>query len=522
MKRNNFLQQATDRTEPWDMIVIGGGATGIGIAMDAAVRGLSVLLLEQSDFGKGTSSRSTKLIHGGVRYLKQGNVSLVRDSLRERARLQQNAPHLVTDLAFLVPCQSLWERLMYRVGFVIYDFLAGKSSFGKAKGVSKPDCNALVSTIRSEKMHRGGVVYHDGQFDDSRLLVHMAQTSSAHGGCLLNYTQVTKLVRDGQRVSGVEFIDLESETKHTVNARCVINATGPFCDAIRQMDDPSAQSIIRPSQGVHVVLPREFLPGDTALIVPKTSDGRVLFLIPWHDHVVVGTTDTAIDDVPLEPTAQSDEVKFLLKTTADYLIKAPTADDVLSMFIGIRPLVSAGNSKSTKSLSRDHTIELSKNGLITITGGKWTTVRKMAEDCVNRAIQEFGLSDNGKSTVDCAMHGAGPIQDAAPALSIYGSEAPAIEALVAENIELGNPLHPALSIIGAQVVWAVRNELARTVEDVLARRTRALFLNVEAAIEMAPIVAKLMAKELGKDDQWQSSQVNNFNETAKHFQCPTT
>lgn len=517
MKREEFLQQVVNRSQPWDIIVVGGGATGIGIAMDAAVRGQSVLLLEQSDFGKGTSSRSTKLIHGGVRYLRQGNISLVRDSLRERARIQSNAPHLIHDLAFMVPCKSLWERFMYRVGFVLYDFLAGKSSFGKAKGMSKARSSELVPTIRDDKLHRGGVVYHDGQFDDSRLLVHMAKTSANHGGCFLNYAKVDGLTRDGDRINGVTFTDIESGEQHTIASRCVINATGPFCDELRQIDNSSATSIIAPSQGVHIVLPKEFLPGNTALIVPKTSDGRVLFLIPWHGHIVVGTTDTPIQDLPLEPTAQEDEIQFLLKTAGDYLTKAPTADDVLSMFIGIRPLVSAGKGVSTKSLSRDHTIELSDSGLLTITGGKWTTVRKMAEDCVDRAIKEFKLSDNGKSTVELPIHGSTTKIDSNSSMAVYGSDVAAVKALSQQNPELSSELHDQLPITGAQVVWAVREEMARTVEDFLARRTRALFLNVNAAIEMAPEVSRLMASELGKDDAWQEQQIADFNETAKHY-----
>ncbi len=515
MKRDHFLQIACQRGDPFDIVVVGGGATGLGIAMDAAIRGLSVLLLEQSDFGKGTSSRSTKLIHGGVRYLKQGNISLVRDSLRERARLMDNAPHLVHDLTFLVPCETLWQRFMFRVGFLLYDALGGKSGFGRARGVSRDESMALVPTIRPQRLHRGGVVYHDGQFDDSRLLIHMAMTAAEHDACLLNYAEVVGLETDEQnRVCGVQFLDGETGQRHTARAKCVINATGPFCDALRQMDDPRAQSIIAPSQGVHLVLPREFLPGETALIVPKTSDGRVLFLIPWLGHVVVGTTDTAIPDTPLEPTAQNEEIEFLLETAAAYLTKPPARDDVLSIFVGIRPLVAAGKSISTKSLSRDHTIEVSKSGLITITGGKWTTVRKMAEDCVDRAIALNGLAAKDTSTIHVKLHGAAT----GDGESVYGSDVTAIQAIANESSDLARQLHDALPIRAAEVVWSVRHEMARTVEDFLARRTRALFLNAAAAVAIAPDVARLMAQELNQDEAWQQAQLAAFAQTAKHFQ----
>ena len=518
MNRDDFLNQIRDRTEPFDIVVIGGGATGVGIAMDAAVRGLTVLLLEQSDFGKGTSSRSTKLIHGGVRYLKQGNISLVRDSLRERARLMNNAPHLVHDLPFLVPCENLWQRFMYRVGFVFYDWLAGKSGFGRSRGVSQEESTQLVPTIKPQRLHRGGVVYHDGQFDDTRLIIHMAMTAAQRGALLLNYVEVTGLETEGGRVCGVQFVDYETGQAHAVAARSVINATGPFCDAIRQMDNASAESIIAPSQGVHIVLAKAFMPGETALIVPKTADGRVLFLIPWQGHVVVGTTDTAISDTPLEPTAQEEEIKFLLETAADYLTKPPTRDDVLSVFVGIRPLVSSRKSVSTKSLSRDHTIEVSDSGMLTITGGKWTTVRKMAEDCVDKAIASAGLSAQDASTIQCPLHGAKSGGDGH--LAVYGSDAEAIEAIGSQNPDLAKPLHDAFPITAAEVIWSVRNEMARTVEDFLARRTRVLFLDVDAALELAPEVASLMAGELVRDGDWQQQQITAFGETARHFQLP--
>ncbi|SMP58646.1 glycerol-3-phosphate dehydrogenase [Neorhodopirellula lusitana] len=521
MNRDEALRRATENGEEFDLVIIGGGATGVGIALDASVRGLSTLLLEQCDFGKGTSSRSTKLIHGGVRYLQQGDVAMVRDSLRERARLQANAPHLVRPLSFIVPCQSLWQRCLTRVGFWVYDLLAGRSQFARAFGTSSAAAQQKVPTLQPNRLRWGGIVYQDGQFDDTRLLIHMAMTAAEHEACLLNYCQVTGLRTDrsAAHIDGVNFIDQETGQSHRVSAKCVINATGPFCDAIRQMDEASAMPIIAPSQGVHLVLPRTFLPGDTAVIVPKTSDGRVLFLIPWHGHVLVGTTDTPIPSATLEPLAQNEEIEFLLATAADYLTQAPTREDCLSVFIGIRPLVrppASDDGGETKSLSRDHTILVSKQGLITITGGKWTTVRKMAEDCVNQAMDLADLPTNGKSTVNRKIHGATDSPDA----TVYGTDSRLINDLIADTPELGKPLHADLPIRAAEVIWAVRHEMARTVDDVLARRTRALFLNRRAAEEMGPEVARLMAGELKQDAEWQQQQVTDFLAIARHFEMP--
>ncbi len=523
VKREKFLDQVRQQGEPFDIIVIGGGATGVGVAIDGAVRGLSVLLLEQSDFGKGTSSRSTKLIHGGVRYLQQGNIPLVRDSLHERARLQANAPHLVHPLSFLVPCESIWQRFIMRTGFVLYDLLAGRSRFPRAYGVSAKRAMQTVTTIQSRRVSSGGVIYSDGQFDDARLLIHMVMTAAEHGACVLNAAKVTDVRHDDAgNVCGVVFEDRQSNERLNVQARCIINATGPFCDAIRQTDDASAEPIIAPSQGIHIVLPREFLPGETAIIVPKTSDGRVLFLIPWHGHVLVGTTDTPIGQATLEPIAQEDEIEFLLRTAGDYLTRAPAREDCVSMFVGIRPLVrppsrGTGTRGETKSLSRDHTILVSKSGMITITGGKWTTVRHMGEDCINRAVELTGLPTNGESTENLRIHGA----TESPSDNVYGTDAARIEDLITDSPELGDELHKDLPIRAAEVIWAVRHEMALTVEDVLARRTRAMFLNINAAKSIAPDVARLMAVELGQDSSWEAQQLADFLSTAAHFELPS-
>ena len=513
------LREHTDR--PWDMAVIGGGATGVGIALDAASRGLEVILVEQSDFGKGTSSRSTKLIHGGVRYLQQGNLTLVRDALRERSLLRENAPHLVHDMPFLIPCQSQWQRFFYGVGLKLYDFLAVGNSFGRSHGVSADEAIRRVPVLKRAGL-RGGVIYHDGQFDDARLLINMVRSAHDQGGCLINYLAVTDLIKDDQgKVRGVVAVDQEKGESISIGARCVINAAGPFCDALRQLDQPACEPMVAASQGVHLTLPRSFFPGDAAMIVPKTSDGRVIFLIPWHDRTIVGTTDTPIAEAVLEPVPQRDEIEFLLETAAGYLEKPPTLGDVLSVFTGIRPLVKGDKSARTASLSRDHVIRVSDSGLITITGGKWTTVRKMAEDCVDRAIAESGIPMVASPTASLKLHGASSPQPE-DERGYYGSDLAAVTALEKESDAWAEPLHASLPIRRSDIIWAVREEMARTVEDVLARRTRSLFLDAQAAVDVSPQVAEVMAELLNQDGAWQQDQVVQFRSVAQHFLPPTT
>ena len=396
MNKQSMIERLRSHREPWDMVIVGGGATGVGVAVDAASRGYDVLLLEQSDFGKGTSSRSTKLVHGGVRYLEQGNISLVMEALKERGLLLQNAPHLVSNLGFVVPNYDWWEAPFYGIGLKMYNLLAGKYGFGSSEILSREETLQRLPTIKTEGL-RGGVVYFDGQFDDSRLLINLATTAAEQGATLLNYTRVTGLTKDAEGVvNGVVAMESESGDEITVQARVVVNATGAFTDDIRRQADPSVKPMISPSQGVHLVFDRAFLPGDTAIMVPHTSDGRVMFAIPWHNHTLVGTTDTAIPGPVLEPIAQEQEIEFILKTAALYLAKAPARDDVLSVFAGIRPLVKSGDGGNTSALSRDHTIHIDNSGLLTITGGKWTTYRHMAEDCVNQAAMLARLPD-----VDC-------------------------------------------------------------------------------------------------------------------------
>ncbi len=515
MNRPTSIARITT-TPMWDILVIGGGATGVGVAVDAASRGYSVCLLEQADFGKGTSSRSTKLIHGGVRYLQQGNISLVMEALRERGILRQNAPHLVHDLAFIVPNYAWWETPFYGIGMRVYDMLAGRYGFGKSRLLSVDEVLAHIPTLEREGL-RGGVLYYDGQFDDARLLIDLAQTAEEQGAALVNYARVTGLLHDADGfMAGVRFIDTESGIEHEVRSRVVINATGAFCDDVRHMDEGGTQKMIVPSQGVHVVLPRDFLPGDAAIMVPRTSDGRVMFAIPWHGHALLGTTDVAVAEATLEPIATEDEISFLLETAGRYLARHPARSDVLSVFAGIRPLVKGNGEGNTSGLSREHTIHVGQSGLLTIVGGKWTTYRAMAEDCVNHAIAIGRLEERTCTTRNLRIHGYCEEPHQYGALWMYGSTAKAVQSLQ-DSPELASPLHPALPICGAQVAWAVREEMARTLEDVLARRTRALMLNALAAVAMAPQAAAIMARELKRDDAWAAQQVRQFTDLARAY-----
>jgi glycerol-3-phosphate dehydrogenase len=518
MNRPEMLSRVTARKTPWDVVIIGGGATGMGCAVDAAARGYEVLLLEQHDFGKGTSSRSTKLAHGGVRYLEQGNISLVMEALKERGIMRQNAPHLVSDRAFVVPNYEWWEAPFYGLGLKIYNLLSGKYGFGASQILSKEETLARLPTIRQEGL-RGGVIYFDGQFDDARLLINLAATAAEQGATLLNYAPVTGLLRaaDGF-IGGVQAIDQESREVFELWARVVINATGAFCDGVRRLAEPAAPPLIAPSQGIHLVFDQSFLPGASAIMVPHTDDGRVMFAIPWHGHTLVGTTDTPIQQALLEPQPLEQEIEFILGTARRYLSKAPTRADILSVFVGIRPLVKAGDATSTAALSRDHTIHIDQSGLLTITGGKWTTYRHMAEDCINQAAVLARLPERPCVTARLNIHGFHKNPDKFGSLAVYGADAPAIQDLIHSEPQRGARLHPDLPYCGAEVIWAVRQEMARTVEDVLTRRTRALFLNAKAARAMAPRVAELMARELGQGTAWQHEQVNAFDTLAKQYQ----
>jgi glycerol-3-phosphate dehydrogenase len=508
--------------QAWDMIVVGGGATGVGVAIDAAARGYDVLLLEQSDFGKGTSSRSTKLAHGGVRYLEQGNIGLVMEALKERGLLLQNAPHIVHDLAFVVPNYDWWEAPFYGLGLKLYQLLAGKYGFGTSRILSKEETLEHLPTLKTDGL-RGGAIYYDGQFDDARLLIHMVATAFEQGATLLNYVQVMELTKDAQGfVNGITARDAESGNELRASAKVVINATGAFSDGLRLKAEPSAEAMIVPSQGIHLVFDSSFLQGDSAIMVPHTSDGRVLFAIPWHGHTLVGTTDTPVAAATLEPVAMEQEIEFVLATAGQYLTKTPTRADVLSVFAGIRPLARTTGVTRTASLSRDHVIHIDRTGMVTVSGGKWTTYRHMAEDCVDQAATLAQLPERACVTQHLRIHGFHDgakdvaMEESGP-LGVYGSDANEIRKLVEADDRLGKPLHPALPYIRAEVTWAVRYEMARTVEDCLARRTRALFLNARAALAMAAVVADLMAAELGWDAATQEKQLTAFRSVASNY-----
>lgn len=514
MRRSELLDRVRN-TQQWDLIVIGGGATGLGTAVDAAARGYATLLLEAHDVAKGTSSRSTKLVHGGVRYLAQGNLALVYEALHERGRLRRNAPHVVSALPFVVPGYTWWSNPYYGAGLMLYSVMAGSLGIGFSRLVGRQEALRLAPTLEPRGL-RGGVVYYDGQMDDTRLAITMLRTIEDLGGTALNYMPVTGLLKTGGKISGVSARDAETGEELTLHARVVVNATGVFADGVRKLDDPRAESMLSPSQGVHIVLDRSFLPGDHAIMIPKTDDGRVLFAVPWHNRVIVGTTDTPVKEAPLEPRPLDEEIEFLLQHAARYLSKDPTRDDVLSTFAGLRPLVKKGAGGSTAGLSREHTLIVSSSGLVTITGGKWTTYRHMAEDTVDRAIAVGGLAKAPCVTKNLRLHGYLAQPEAEP-FGVYGADAAHLKRLLAEQPGWDQPLHERLPYLRGEVVWAARHEQARTVEDVLARRTRALLLDARASQEVAPQVAALLAAELGCDAAWQQTQVEEFRALSESY-----
>ncbi|GEM45959.1 glycerol-3-phosphate dehydrogenase/oxidase [Deinococcus cellulosilyticus] len=509
MNRQNALNRLSDT---FDVIVIGGGATGLGSAVDAAARGYKTLLLEAHDFAKGTSSRSTKLVHGGVRYLAQGNVSLVREALHERGLLSRNAPHLVRSLGFVIPAYDWWSRPFYGIGLKMYDLLAGRLNIGKSRILGRDEVLESIPTLKHKGL-QGGVLYHDGQFDDARLAITLMRTLHDLGGVSLNYAPVRGLIKEHGKVAGVKVQDSETGTEYEVRGKAVINATGVFVDAVRRMDEPEVRPMLSPSQGVHLVLDQEFLPGDRALMIPRTDDGRVLFGVPWHGKVVVGTTDTAVPDVSLEPHALPQEVDFILKTARRYLGKQPSETDIRSIFVGLRPLVKAEGASSTAALSRDHTIRVSQSNLITITGGKWTTYRRMGQDAIDRAIEATGLRDTPHRTEALKLHGHTTDALSEP-LKVYGTDAEKVLTLPGAD----QKLHPDLPYLEAEVRFAVRYEMARTVEDILSRRTRAILLNARAATETASRVAQILREELQTSEQKVSQQVEQFRDVTRQYQ----
>ena len=537
MNRERMIGQLM-ATKEFDICIIGGGATGLGIAVDAASRGCKTILLEKYDFAKGTSSRSTKLVHGGVRYLQQGNIKLVMEALKERGLLKKNAPHLVKNQSFVIPNYKWWENPFYGVGLKVYDWMAGSLGLGPSQLLNKEETLALAPNLDQDGL-RGGVLYHDGQFDDARLAIHLAMTAADHGALVINYMSVEALMKeharlpDGQeKVCGVIAKDSFQNKEYEIKAKVVINATGIFSDSIAKLDDINAEPLISHSQGIHLVFDKEFLLSDTAIMIPRTDDGRVLFAVPWHNKIIVGTTDTPVSfpvetrhaveightlsQQMAEPVAMKEEIDFVMQHIHRYLKKDPSYNDIRSVFAGLRPLVKS-NSKITSAISRDHHIAVSDSELISITGGKWTTYRKMAEDVMEIAVHKAGMSEKECVTKHLHIHGYKENNNYAAPLYYYGTDETDIKATIKKDNSLADLIHPSLPYIKAEVVWAVQNEMCMTVEDALSRRTRALLLDAKAAIESARSVAALMAKEMGKNESWINEQINSFISVAKNY-----
>ncbi len=515
-ERAEVLRRLAEPGEPWDVLVIGGGASGLGAAVEAASRGYRTALVERFDFAKGTSSRSTKLVHGGVRYLEQLNITLVLDALRERGHMLRNAPHLVHNLEFVVPAFDYFSLPYYGFGLKVYERMSGSLSLGASKFLSRERAVEMLPGIAAEGL-RGGVLYHDGQFDDARYAISLLRTFQDLGGTAINYVEAVGLLRRDGKTVGIEARDCEEDARFDVQANVVVNASGVFTEEILAMDGVAAESLLSVSQGSHFVLPHSFLPGSVALMIPKTADGRVLFAIPWHGSTIVGTTDVPVDGASVEPHSMASERKFLFEHIARYFGRKPNGEEILSMWSGLRPLVRKGGGKTSK-LSRDHTILVSKSGLVTVTGGKWTTYRRMGEDAINHAAEVAQLQKTSSRTLELKLHGwTEGSANMAESERVYGSDLPLLQSLSEKDAELDGLLHPRLPYRLREVVWAARYEMARTVEDVLARRTRALFLDARAAIEAAPAVARLLAKELGRSDAWRDRNLQQFLDVAKGY-----
>lgn len=516
MQREKMIRTLEETPDIWDVIIIGGGATGLGAAVDSASRGYKTLLVEQSDFAKGTSSRSTKLIHGGLRYLQQGNIALVTEALKERGLLCKNAPHLIHHLPFLVPTYHWWEGPFYGIGMKIYDLLAGKLGIEPSRRLTRRATLKAIPTLQPEGL-KGGVIYYDGQFDDARLAITLAQTAADQGATLLNYMKVTGLIKNKGTCCGIRVTDQESKAQYQLHGKVIVNATGVFADHLMHKDNPKAKPLIAPSQGVHITLDASFQPGKTAILVPHTTDGRVLFMVPWLGRILLGTTDTSVKKCCLEPRPLKQEIDFLLSHAGKYLTKHPTRRDVLSVFAGLRPLIKTGKGEKTAALSRDHRIIVSKSGLVSIAGGKWTTYRKMAEDVINKAVETGKLPKRECVTESLKLYGWKEGIDPKLPFSTYGNNGKKVKALALEKKAWSGKLHPHLPYLAAEVIWACRHEMARTLEDILSRRTRSLLIDARASIEAAPKVAKLLAEELKKDSSWENTQIQEYTKLANHY-----
>lgn len=507
MNRVEQIKKIRDQKKVWDIVIIGGGASGLGAAVDAASRGYKTLLLEKYDFAKGTSSRSTKLVHGGVRYLQNGDISLVIEALKERGIMRKNAPHLVQDLSFVIPSYDWWNSPFYGIGLKIYDMMAGKLGLGPSTLLDRQQTISLIPNVKQEGL-KGGVIYHDGQFDDARMAISLAQTAQNHGASLVNYCGASGLIKENELITGLIAQDELSGEKFHISAKVVINATGVFSDDIMQMDEPEAQKRIKPSQGVHIVLDKRFLDGPHAIMVPHTTDGRVLFAVPWNDYVVVGTTDTQMEETKIEPQALENEIGFILENAGAYMTVQPKREDVKSVFSGLRPLAAPKDKgAATKEISRHHKVTVSTSGLVSILGGKWTTYRKMAEDLINTALSVGGLPERSCITNNLPIYGYDYQSDWTDPMHVYGSD---IEKIKNIDPSGNDSLSEVLHLTPNQIRWAVRKEMAMTIEDVLARRSRALFLNAAESIKIATEVAQIMAIEMKKDNTWVIHQVEQF------------
>ncbi len=513
MNRKSIISKIRD-TSVYDVCIIGGGATGLGIAVDAASRGYKTILLERDDFAKGTSSRSTKLVHGGVRYLQQGNIKLVLEALRERGIMKKNAGHLVKNQSFIVPNYKWWEGAYYGLGLKVYDWMSGNLGLGPSEFLSREEVLQHAPTLDQQGL-RGGILYHDGQFDDARLAVNLAQTAFEQGALVLNYVEVTALLKANGKVSGVLATDKIGGVQHEILSKVVINATGVFSDSVQQMDEPGKEITIKPSQGIHIVLDKEYLPGDAAIMVPHTDDGRVLFAVPWHNKIIVGTTDTIVSRINIEPQPLEEEISFLVRHIKRYLSKDPGYDDIKSVFAGLRPLIRS--TKKTSDISRDHLILHSDSGLVSIIGGKWTTYRKMADDLISSLIDKNRLPSKPCVTDQLPIHGHLENDNYEEAGYYYGSDLKYIQELYNKDAGLKELLHPDLPYTKAEIVHAVHHEFCMTLDDALSRRTRALLLDAKAAMAASLTVAQLMQKELGETDKWMEDQLISFNRIASQY-----
>jgi glycerol-3-phosphate dehydrogenase len=493
MNRDTEIQKIV-ATPHWDMIIIGGGATGLGSALDAASRGFKVLCVEKDDFSKGTSSRSTKLIHGGVRYLEQGNFAMVKHALQERWFLLKNASKATRKLSFVLPVYSWWRFFYYGFGLMLYDFLSGKFSIGKTRLMNKNAVIKKLPDIKTDSL-KGGIRYFDGQFDDSQICIALAKTAINQGATVVNHMKAESFMYKDGSICGLIIRDELNQSSYETYGRVVINATGVFADQMMQKDNPKHQCVVSPSRGIHIVIDKKYYNSVHAMLIPKTTDGRVLFAVPWHNKVIIGTTDTKTENILDEPIASKEEINFVIENFNQYMQQHLDLADIKSVYAGLRPLIKKHNIKSTADLVRDHTIMVSESGLVSITGGKWTTYRKMARDTINKAIQVAGIPYVRSKTRSLHL------------------------VIETNNLKLDQDelLHADYNYTRSDVVYAIREEMACTLEDILARRIRVLFLDAKVAQAVAPSVCKIMQKELNQTDEWYNQQLHAFMELVLRY-----